>query len=281
MGCCGSHNRSFFELTFDSLDNMDKLEQEINNIIHNKNKIKENDKGKIRILLNQTFNKKNKLEEKLNQIHNCSIEEKQKNNMINLINQEIKVIRNYKNILNDIYEEIELEDELNSQDKQYIEQILKEEIETKNNKKSNNRYQNLKLLCKNEKIYYKKNIKKNSKKNKQNNKLNTISSLEYISEIKENLSNENNIEVMNPIINIIFNLEDEQKICIQIDKRETLLKALEKLGEKVEGYYNIDNIFIFDGDNEIIDDVKEGKKIEDFGFNDYKNIQVKFFSKID
>jgi len=262
MGCCGNHNKSFLEFSTDDIKDMNDLEQEVNYIVTNKNNIFKNDNQKIILLINKVISKNNELEEKLNKIQNNTLEEKSKNNLIEQITQEIQKMKNFTKMLNDIKNELGGGGE---EDTQQIDDILSDDLCQTNRE---NLFKNKKFVKgsnSKEKIYFKKNIKMNKKRNKI-----CITKKKYV-----------NDEDNSYIINIIFILEDGQKIGIQIDKREQFLKAIEKLGEKEEGYDKIDNIFVFDGENEITDDIKEGKIIQDFGFNDYHCLQIKFFSNID
>lgn len=73
-------------------------------------------------------------------------------------------------------------------------------------------------------------------------------------------------------------MENGKKVGIQAERTDKFLDVVEKLGEKEEEYNNIENIFLFDGDEDITDIAKNGEIISSFGFNDYHFIQVKLAS---
>ena len=85
----------------------------------------------------------------------------------------------------------------------------------------------------------------------------------------ENKNDENNVN------NIIFALENGEKINVQIDKNGKLLDALEKFGEMMEDYNDIGKLEIYDGNDDITDKVKNGEVLSAFDFNDYHIIQIK------
>jgi hypothetical protein len=91
---------------------------------------------------------------------------------------------------------------------------------------------------------------------------------------KNNEKNDENL------INIIFVLENGKKVDIQAEKNEYFLDVVKKLGEKEEEYNNLDNILLFDDNEDITEKVKNGETVSSFGFNDYHYIQVKFGSNI-
>ena len=82
------------------------------------------------------------------------------------------------------------------------------------------------------------------------------------------------------MINIIFVLENGKKVDIQAEKNEYILDVVKKLGEKEEEYNNLDNILLFDDNEDITEKVKNGETVSSFGFNDYHCIQVKFGANI-
>ena len=156
----------------------------------------------------------------------------------------------------------------------------------------------------NNKIYYKKSVRRNkkslilNKKSKQkgiypqsdiynfpimenNNELkeSNQNNDEYNNNINNNNEDENEDEIENDnLINIIFVLENGKNVGIQAERTDKFLDVVEKLGEKEEEYNNIDNIFLFDGDEDITDIAKNGEFISSLGFNDNHFIQVKLAS---
>ena len=86
-------------------------------------------------------------------------------------------------------------------------------------------------------------------------------------------------ELTKDLINIIFVLQNEKKVGIQIKRTDKLLIAIEKLGEKEENLKDIENMILLDGEEDITDKVKNGESIFSFGFNDYHFLQVKLKEK--
>ena len=75
-------------------------------------------------------------------------------------------------------------------------------------------------------------------------------------------------------INIIFELENGKKIAIDNYKNDTFLNAINKLGEKVDTYNNIENMIVMDGNNDITDKIIKGEIISEFQLNDYHLINI-------
>ena len=132
-----------------------------------------------------------------------------------------------------------------------------------------------------EKIYFKKSIRRNNKSDIFNKKIKLIPKVDYniIENYQENeLMGNNKNHVVNDennLINIIFALENGEKIDIQIEKDKKFMDAMEKLGEQKEEYNDIEKLEILDGNDEIIDKVKNGEIISSFGFDNNHIIQIK------
>ena len=151
---------------------------------------------------------------------------------------------------------------------------------------------------KEEKVYFKKSIRRNKKGAVLNRKSNTKKNLQQgdysesqeiqnINKFNENIQNDNENEYLKEnlnnlfneddnLINLIFIFENGNKIDIQTGKNEKLVEVLEKVVENVEKNNNLDNILIFDGEEDITDKVKTGEIISSFGLNDMHIIQLKF-----
>ena len=150
-----------------------------------------------------------------------------------------------------------------------------------NNKINNNIFnnfnnENIDNASNEEKIYFKKYIRRNKKsqilnRNKKSFKDNINENENEIIEKNENflMDDEDNL------INLMFSLENGEKIEIQMPKNGSLKEVLEKLGEEKEEYNDIQKIQLFDGNDEITDKVKNGEIVSNFGFNDYHIIQLK------
>jgi hypothetical protein len=151
---------------------------------------------------------------------------------------------------------------------------------------------------KEEKVYFKKSIRRNKKGAVLNRKSNTKKNLQQgdysesqeiqnINKFNENIQNDNENEYLKEnlnnlfneddnLINLIFIFENGNKIDIQTGKNEKLVEVVEKVVENVEENNNLDNILIFDGEEDITDKVKTGEIISSFGLNDMHIIQLKF-----
>ena len=79
----------------------------------------------------------------------------------------------------------------------------------------------------------------------------------------------------NDLIDLVFTLENGYKFDVKVEKSEKLLTVIEKIVEKEEGYNNLENILIFDENNDITDRVKNGEIISSFEFNRENIIQIK------
>lgn len=151
---------------------------------------------------------------------------------------------------------------------------------------------------KEEKVYFKKSIRRNKKGAVLNRKSNTKKNLQQgdysesqeiqnINKFNENIQNDNENEYLKEnlnnlfneddnLINLIFIFENGNKIDIQTGKNEKLVEVVEKVVENDEENNNLDNILIFDGEEDITDKVKTGEIISSFGLNDMHIIQLKF-----
>ena len=132
-------------------------------------------------------------------------------------------------------------------------------------------------------IYFKKYIRRNKKSTilNKNSKYQNTEHFGFPNEEEENNFNyDENGELIEKnenenLTNIIFALENGEKINVQIEKDGKLLDALEQLGEMMEDYNDIGKIEIYDGNDDITDKVKNGEILSAFGFNDYHIIQIK------
>ena len=73
----------------------------------------------------------------------------------------------------------------------------------------------------------------------------------------------------------MFILENGFKLNFKVEKNEKLFNVIEKVVDKEDIYKNIENILIFDENNNITDRVMNGEIISSFGFKDQHNIHIK------
>lgn len=142
----------------------------------------------------------------------------------------------------------------------------------------------------NQNIYFKKYIRRNKKSeilNKKNpnelfgspneEKENNFNENEELIDKNEDIpmNDENPMDNENNLINMVFALDNDEKINLQIGKNEKLLDAVIKLGEMMEDYNDIEKLEIYDGNDDITDKVKNGEIMSAFDFNDFHIIQLK------
>ena len=150
---------------------------------------------------------------------------------------------------------------------------------------------------KDDKIYYKKSVRRNkksdilNKKSKTNSKKNFLkrnlfgdnemrisNNINYNEDMENELFERNGntpIQLDNNLINLIFVLENGEKIELKAKKNERMLDIIEKFDRDFEEYSNIENIELFDKDNEITEKVKNGEDISSLGINNEHIIQIK------
>ena len=244
MGCCGAVDNNIDDLPYGKIEEFNNLKSEIEEIITGKNNKDRKNANKLFDLFDRTSNKITEYEKEIKLIKN----KKKKNNnindnMIHELNNDIKQLKEYNHTLNDLLKE--------SNEKEI------------------------------EKIYFKKSIRRNKKSDILNKKSKLIPKVDY-NIIENNQENElmgNNknhvVNDENNLINIIFAIENGEKIDIQIEKDKKFMDAMEKLGEKKEEYNDIEKLEILDGNDEIIDKVKNGEIISSFGFDNNHIIQIK------
>lgn len=145
----------------------------------------------------------------------------------------------------------------------------------------------------NKEIYFKKSIRRNKKSailNRKSNPQKDFSEVNYFlnqeMEKKKHLNN-NNINIRNEkvfenylneegnIIDLVFILENGFKLNFKVEKNEKLFNVIEKVVDKEDIYKNIENILIFDENNNVTDRVMNGEIISSFGFKDQHNIHIK------
>ena len=150
---------------------------------------------------------------------------------------------------------------------------------------------------KDDKIYYKKSVRRNkksdilNKKSKTNsqksilkrnlfgdNEMGNDNNINYNEDMENELLEKNGntpIQLENNLINLIFALENGEKIELKAKKNERMLDIIEKFDRDFEEYSNIENIELFDKDNEITEKVKNGEDISSLGINNEHIIQIK------
>ena len=291
MGCCGSNQKYQIEIPLEKVEKYNKLILTIENFLSNKNENEKYDSNKILDLLIKTSNGISEYENELKKFKKMKNENNNINDeLINEINKDIKILKTHHTTLNSLMKESEYI--INNEPKEIIlnnKNDFDNIIDINNNENSFN----ISSEINNKKgfIYFKKFIRRNKKgilnDNCKTNK-NKIAQLNYLSSY-ENTENdrkntqlsttENNIlDTDNESLNLIFELENGKKVIIHADKGEPFLNVIEKLSEKGISYNNISDLQFFDEDKDISEKIRNGEKVEDFGFTDFHLIQIKFIN---
>ena len=302
MGCCGSHPKYQMEIPLEKMDKYNKLVLEIDNFLSSKASNEKFDGNKILDLLIKTLNGISEYEDELKKLKKMKNENKNiSDELINEIIKDIKILKNHRITLNNLMKESECI--INNQSQEMINEkqsmfnnkeiILKKENDFNNMIEINNNENSLNISSEinNKKgfIYFKKFIRRNKKGilNENNNKiaqLNFLNNFENIENDKKNdqiPTSENIIlDTDNGPLNLIFELENGKKVIMHAEKGETLLNVIEKLCEKGISYNNLLDLQFFDEDKDISEKIKNGEKVENFGFTDFHLIQIKFGNKI-
>ena len=262
------YNHTLNDLLKETDENINNNKMENKFMLEIKNET-ENDFQNEKEIINEEINLSNEKENDKNEV-NPNLEDILENDYQNGFRKGCG--RDFKN---------ETENDFNYNNNNEIIQTLNElENDLNNNKSSSSDLQN---------IYFKKYIRRNKKnailnaKNKSfpkddlfgfpnEEKTTNFNYNENGELIEKNEDNAMNDE--NNLTNIIFALENGEKINVQIEKDGKILDALEKFGEMMEDYNDIEKIEIYDGDDDITDKVKNGK-LSASDFNDYHIIQIK------
>jgi len=296
MGCCVTHVGIINEFPYEDIDEFNKLKNEINYILNNKENINHSDNKELLELINKISIKIAKCQEVLENLKTKRrINPEIINEIIQGIKTNIKELKEYNIFLNN---QIKINKNVIQ-----LKEILEEEIKPKEivngktkliikDKSINNnklKYKNNLNLNQIKPIYYKKFVRRNKNNiNKtispmNSNKQYLLTDFNCFNNLNNsifhktvNLYDKNMISIYDDEnkINIIFELENGKKIAIDNYKNDTFLNAINKLGEKVDTYNNIENMIVMDGNNDITDKIIKGEIISEFQLNDYHLINI-------
>jgi hypothetical protein len=295
MGCCVSNDGGFNDIPFEEIEEYNKLKMEMNQILDNKDKINQTDNDELLEIINKISLQIARSEEAIGKLKPLKrINAKFINEQIQEINSKINDLKEYSFTLNNQIKknknEIQLKENINdenlSNELQKDENTLlrgnKKNMDINNNDELEKGKNDIKLNNF-DKIYFKKYIRRNKRSDNFNktttqHKYNNSHIISYNSLDNDNYYNNNYLSTTineKNKINIIFVLENGKKITIQNEAKDKFIDAITKLGEIEKEYNNLENMIIFDKDNNITERVKNGEIISSFGFNDYHSIQIK------
>ena len=296
MGCCVTHIGIINEFPYEDIDEFNKLKNEINYILNNKENINHSDNKELLELINKISIKIAKCQEVLENLKTkrrinpeiineiiqgikTNIKELKEYNIF--LNNQIKINKNVIQIKEILEEEIKPKKIVNGKTK-----LIIKDISINNNKL---KYKNNLNLNQIKPIYYKKFVRRNKNKfNKTISPMNSnrqylLTDFNCFNNLDNgkfnktvNLYDKNMVSMYDDEnkINIIFELENGKKIAIDNYKNDTFLNAINKLGEKVDTYNNIENMIVMDGNNDITDKIIKGEIISEFQLNDYHLINI-------
>ena len=294
MGCCVSNDSGFNDIPFEEIEEYNKLKSEMNQILDNKDKINQTNNEELLETINKISILIARGEEAIGKMKPLK---RIKSNFINElqeINNKINDLKEYSFSLNNQMKknknEIQLKEVISNEnlnnelpkDENTLLRGNKKNMDINNNDELEKEKNDIKL-SNFDKIYFKKYVRRNKRSDNFNKK--TISHKNNKSHIISYISLDNDNYYINNYlsttvneknkINIIFVLENGKKITIQNEAKDKFIDAITKLGEIEKEYNNLENMIIFDKDNNITERVKNGEIISSFGFNDYHSIQIK------
>ena len=294
MGCCVSNDSGFNDIPFEEIEEYNKLKSEMNQILDNKDKIDQTNNEELLETINKISILIARAEETIGKMKPLKRIKSKFINELQEINNKINDLKEYSSTLNNQMKknknEIQLKEVISNEnlnnelpkDENTLLRGNKKNIDINNNDELEKEKNDIKL-SNFDKIYFKKYVRRNKRSDnfnkttisRKNNNSHIISynSLDndnhYINNYLSTTLNEKNK------INIIFVLENGKKITIQNEAKDKFIDAITKLGEIEKEYNNLENMIIFDKDNNITERVKNGEIISSFGFNDYHSIQIK------
>ena len=295
MGCCVSNDGGFNDIPFEEIEEYNKLKMEMNQILDNKDKINQTDNDELLEVINKISLQIARSEEAIGKLKPLKrINAKFINEQIQEINSKINDLKEYSFTLNNQIKknknEIQLKENINDEnlnnelqkDENTLLRGNKKNMDINNNDELEKGKNDIKLNNF-DKIYFKKYIRRNKRSDNFNktttqHKYNNSHIISYNSLDNDNYYNNNYLSTTineKNKLNIIFVLENGKKITIQNEAKDKFIDAITKLGEIEKEYNNLENMIIFDKDNNITERVKNGEIISSFGFNDYHSIQIK------
>ena len=284
MGCCAASSKFQLEVPFERMEEYEKLKLEIEQFLSNKDPNAKSNKNLISKLLKKSSNQISKYENELSRLKLNQSKNEINDDLIENITQDIKVLKDYHTLLNNLMKENENIDG-NNQSKEIINE--NEIIINNNEDEDDENVDNLKNINninnkENSDVYFKKSIRRN-KKGVLNQKYNLNNMNNYESENNKNIEmidTNDNINLNNNIINIIFEFDNGEKVEIQVKKDEKLIDVINRLSEEKTDLKNFENIQVFDGKNNIKEKIIQGEKVENFNLNDFHVIQILFMKEI-
>ena len=284
MGCCAASSKFQLEVPFERMEEYEKLKLEIEQFLSSKDPNAKSNKNLISKLLKKSSNQISKYENELSRLKLNQSKNEINDDLIESITQDIKVLKDYHTLLNNLMKENENIDG-NNQSKEIINE--NEIIINNNEDEDDENVENLKNIKninnkENSDVYFKKSIRRN-KKGILNQKYNLNNMNNYESENNKNIEmidTNDNLNLNNNIINIIFEFDNGEKVEIQVKKDEKYINLINRLSEDKTDLKNLENIQVFDGKNNIKEKIIQGEKVENFNLNDFHVIQILFMKEI-
>ena len=284
MGCCAASSKFQLEVPFERMEEYEKLKLEIEQFLSSKDPNAKSNKNLISKLLKKSSNQISKYENELSRLKLNQSKNEINDDLIESITQDIKVLKDYNTLLNNLMKENENIDG-NNQSKEIINE--NEIIINNNEDEDDENVENLKNINNinnkgNSDVYFKKSIRRN-KKGVLNQKYNLNNMNNYESENNKNIEmidTNDNLNLNNNIINIIFEFDNGEKVEIQVKKDEKFIDVINRLSEDKTDLKNLENIQVFDGKNNIKEKIIQGEKVENFNLNDFHVIQILFMKEI-
>ena len=284
MGCCAASSKFQLEVPFERMEEYEKLKLEIEQFLSSKDPNAKSNKNFISKLLKKSSNQISKYENELSRLKLNQSKNEINDDLIENITQDIKVLKDYNTLLNNLMKENENIDG-NNQSKEIINE--NEIIINNNEDEDDENVDNLKNIKninnkENSDVYFKKSIRRN-KKGVLNQKYNLNNMNNYESENNKNIEmidTNDNLNLNNNIINIIFEFDNGEKVEIQVKKDEKFMDVINRLSEDKTDLKNLENIQVFDGKNNIKEKIIQGEKVENFNLNDFHVIQILFMKEI-
>ena len=284
MGCCAGSSKFQLEVPFERMEEYEKLKLEIEQFLSSKDPNAKSNKNLISKLLKKSSNQISKYENEISRLKLNQSKNEINDDLIESITQDIKVLKDYHTLLNNLMKENENIDG-NNQSKEIINE--NEIIINNNEDEDDENVENLKNIKninnkENSDVYFKKSIRRN-KKGVLNQKYNLNHMNNYESENNKNIEmidTNDNLNLNNNIINIIFEFDNGEKVEIQVKKDEKFIDVINRLSEDKTDLKNLENIQVFDGKNNIKEKIIQGEKVENFNLNDFHVIQILFMKEI-
>ena len=284
MGCCAASSKFQLEVPFERMEEYEKLKLEIEQFLSSKDPNAKSNKNLISKLLKKSSNQISKYENELSRLKLNQSKNEINDDLIESITQDIKVLKDYNTLLNNLMKENENIDG-NNQSKEIINE--NEIIINNNEDEDDENIENLKNIKninnkENSDVYFKKSIRRN-KKGVLNQKYNLNNMNNYESENNKNIEmidTNDNLNLNNNIINIIFEFDNGEKVEIHVKKDEKFMDVINRLSEDKTDLKNLENIQVFDGKNNIKEKIIQGEKVENFNLNDFHVIQILFMKEI-